>query len=219
MSTIDCAIISKHIFILFIMSNEKSVFDESCRIRIIKNLIYFISILDFLMHYVLTIEMNVFEQIYQTFGRVSKVNSTAIPLCELPIKKYLSFSLSEMSLYIFYLSILTLLISIEAIRKSSFELYRFYIIIKFIFSIISLIFCTIYTGQMNFISTSLTIPHEINSISITIDPCLIYTREKIAIYILSIVNVFVFLISMECSKIFSFFKIKIIQIYTLTSID
>jgi hypothetical protein len=192
------------------MSNEK----YSCQIRIIKNLIYFISLFDFLIHYVLMIEMNVFEQIYQLFG---KINSTAaIPLCEIPIKKYLSFSLSEMSLYILYLSIVTLLISIEAIRKSSIELYRFYIIIKFIFAISSLLLCTIYifvNRQMTFISTTLTIPYENDAISITIDPCLVYTREKITICILSIVNVFVFLMNMECSKVFSFFKIKHSDIY------
>jgi hypothetical protein len=179
----------------------------------IQNLIYFISIFDFLIHYALMIEMNVFEQMYQLFG---KVNSTAIPLCEIPIKKYLPFSLSEISLYILYLSILTLLISIEAGRKSSIELYRFYVIIKFIFAISSLIFCTLYTlvnRQMSFISTSVTIPHEIESISITIDSCLVYAREKMATCILSIVNVFVFLMSIECSKFVSLLKIKYSDIY------
>ena len=54
-------------------------FNKSRRIRLIKNLIYLISLLDFLLHYALMVEMNVFQQIS---------NSTAIPLCELPIKKY-----------------------------------------------------------------------------------------------------------------------------------
>jgi len=188
---------------------------KSRRIRIIKNLIYLISLLDFLVHYVLMVELNVFEQIYQTFGKVSKSNSTTISLCELPIKKYLPFSLSQMSLYIFYLSILTLLISIEAMRKSSYQLYRFYIIIKFIFAIISLLFCTIYTlinRKITFIPTSLIIPRQNDLISITIDICLVYAREKLTIYILAIINVFIFFISMECSKVFSFLKIIIIKV-------
>jgi hypothetical protein len=195
--------------------NIKIALVKSRRIRIIKNLIYLISLLDFFIHYVLTIEMGVFEQIYQTFRNVSKSNSSAISLCQLPIKKYLPFSLSEISLYILYLSILTLLISTEAIRKSSYQLYRFYIIIKFIFAIISLFFCTFYTfidRQMTFLPTSLVIPHENDFISITIATCLLHAREKIAIYILAIVNVFLFLMSCECSKVFSFYKRKIIQV-------
>jgi len=188
---------------------------KSRRIRIIKNLIYLISLLDFLVHYALMVELNLFEQISQTFGKISKSNSTAISLCESPIKKYLPFSLSHMSLYIFYLSILTLLISIEAMRKSSYQLYRLYMIIKFIFAIISLLFCTIYTlinRKITFIPTSLIIPRENNLISITIDTCLVYAREKLTIYILAIVNVFIFFISMECSKVFSFLKIIIIKV-------
>ena len=198
-------------------------FEKSRRIRIIKNLIYLISLVDFLLHYALTVEMDVFEQIYQKFGKISQLNSTAIPLCKSPIKQYLPFSLSEMSLYILYFSILALFISIEAIRKSSFLLYRFYIILKFIFAIISLLICTSYTllnrGTV-FISPSLTIPPETNLISIRIDSCLTYTREKMAIYILSIVNVLIFLMSMECSKVFAFLtKIKILQIYDNYSSD
>jgi hypothetical protein len=195
--------------------NTTLPFAKSRRIRIIKNLIYLISLLDFLLHYALMVELGVFEQIYQTFGKVSKLNSTTISLCESPIKKYLPFSLSEMSLYILYLSILTLLISTEAMRKSSFQLYRFYIIIKFIFAIISLLFCTIYTlinRKISFIPASLIIPHENDLISITIDTCLIYTREQTAIYILAIINVFIFFMSLECSKVFSFLKTMIIKV-------
>ena len=110
-----------------------------------------------------------------------------------------------MSLYILSLSILTLLLSIEAMRKSSYHLYRIYIIIKFIFAITFLFLCTIYTlvnRKMTFIKTSLIIPHD--SASITIETCLIYAREKMAIYILAIFNVIIFCISVECSKIFSF---------------
>jgi hypothetical protein len=187
-------------------------FEKSRRIRIIKNLMYLIALLDFLLHYAITVEMGVFEQIYQTFGKISQSNLTAISLCELPIKKYLPFSLSQMSLSILYLSILTLFLSIEAIRKSSFQLYRFYIIIKFIFATISLFFCTIYTLvnlQMNFIKSSVIIPrlqYEQDFISITVNTCLIYAREKITIYILVILNVFIVFMSIECSKVFSFIK-------------
>ena len=211
-----------HLFILIsiFMSDEHFLSNsipltlrKSRRIRIIKNLIYLIILLDFLLHCILTIELNVVEQIYRT---LEKANSTAIPLCQLPIKQYLAFSLSDMSLYILYCSILALFISIEAIRKFSFSLYRFYMMMKFIFAISSLSLCTIYTiidRQMSFISSSLTIPHENTPpISITIDPCLTYTREKMAIYIFSIVNVFAFLLSIECAKVFSLVKIKVIQI-------
>jgi hypothetical protein len=189
-----------------------TTFEKSRRIRIIKNLMYLIALLDFLLHYAITVEMGVFEQIYQTFGKISQSNLTAISLCELPIKKYLPFSLSQMSLSILYLSILTLFLSIEAIRKSSFQLYRFYIIIKFIFAMISLFFCTIYTLvnlQMNFIKSSVIIPrlqYEQDFISITVNTCLIYAREKITIYILVILNVFIVFMSIECSKVFSFIK-------------
>jgi len=198
-----------------ILSNGTITFEKSRRIRIIKNFIYLISLLDFLLHYVLMVELNVFEQIYQTFGKVSKSNSTAISLCESPIEKYLPFSLSQISLYILYLSILTLLISTEAMRKSSFQLYRFYILIKFIFSIVSLLFCTIYTvinRKIIFIPTSIIIPRENDFISLTINTCLIYAREKMAIYILAIINVLIFFMSMECSKVFSFLKAMVIKV-------
>jgi hypothetical protein len=190
-----------------IASDDITDFKKSRRIRIIINLIYLISLLDFLLHYALMVEMNVFQQIYQTFGKISEPNSTAISLCELPIKKYLSFSLTQMSLYILYLSILALLLSTEAMRRSSSQLYRFYIIIKFIFAMTFLSLCTIHAlvnRRMTFIQTSLIIPHD--SAAITIDTCLIYAREKMAIYILAIFNVLIFLISMECSKVFSFLK-------------
>jgi hypothetical protein len=189
-----------------------TTFEKSRRIRIIKNLMYLIALLDFLLHYAITVEMGVFEQIYQTFGKISQSNLTAISLCELPIKKYLPFSLSQMSLYILYLSILTLFILIESIRKSSFQLYRFYIIIKFIFAMISLFFCTIYTLvnlQMTFIQSSVIIPrlqYEHDFISITVNTCLIYAREKLTIVILVMLNVFIFFMSIECSKVFSFIK-------------
>ena len=181
--------------------------------RVLENLVYLISLFDFLIHYALMSEMNVFERIQQLFGIG---NSTAIPLCEVPIKNYLPFSLSEISLYILYLSILTLLISIEAVRKSSIELYRFYIIIKFLCAISSLLLCTISAvanRQSSFIAASLTIPQGTDGISITIDPCLVYTREKTAICVLSIVNVFVFLMSMESAKVFASLKIKHPDIY------
>lgn len=202
------------------MSNEKLflqpsplTFGRSRRIRIIKNSIYLVSFLDFLLHYALTVEMNVFEQIYQAFGMAA--NSTAISVCQSPIKRYLRFTLSELSLYILYFSILTLLISTEAMRKSSFPLHRTYVIIKFTFAMISLSLCTIYTiidRRMSFISPSLPIPYKNVPISITVDPCLTYAREKMATYVLSIVNVFVFLLSLEFSKVFSFVRIKVIQI-------
>ncbi|CAF2784548.1 unnamed protein product [Rotaria sp. Silwood2] len=191
--------------------NKMSTFKQSRQIQIIKNFMYLISLFDFLLHYALMVEMDLFKQIYLSFRKFSESYSTAISLCELPIKKYLPFSLSQMSLYIFYFSILTLLLSTEAIRKSSSVLYRFYIIIKFIIAISSFFLCIIYTivnQMMPFIQTSLIISrlkYENNSISLTIDTCLIYAREKIAIYILAISNVLICFISMECSKVFSFF--------------
>ena len=193
-----------------VIPNMTFKFEKSRRIRIIKNLIYLISLLDFLVHYALMVELNV----YQTFGKVSKSYSTAIPLCELPIKKYLPFSLSQMSLYILYLSILTLLMSTEAIRKSSYQLYRCYIIIKFIFSMTLLFLCTMYVlvdRKTTFIQTSIVIPrHGVTSLSI--DTCLIYAREKMAVYILSVVNVFIFFMSMEYSKVFSFLKPMVVNV-------
>jgi hypothetical protein len=197
------------------MSNEKNcliptksegkTFEKSRRVRIIKNLMYLISLLDFFLHYVLMIEMG-------AFGKILISHSTAIPLCELPIKKYLPFSLSQMSLYIFYLSIFTLLLSTEALRKSSLLLYRCHLMIKFMFVISLLFFCTIYTivnRRANFVHTSLVIPrleNENNLFSINIETCLIYTREKMAIYILVVLNVFIFFMNMECIKVFSFLQ-------------
>ena len=202
-----------------IMSNEKicltnnstSTSGKSRRIKIIKNLAYLMSLFDFLVHYILMVELGLFEQIYQTFRKSSKTNVTAIPLC----KQYLSLNLSQMSLYIFYFSIIVLFISTEAMRKSSYQLYRFYIILKFIFALIFLLLSTIYIfldRQMYIMPTSLVIPRENNFINITINTCLMYTREKLIAIILALVNVFLFYLSLECSKVFSFCKTKIIQV-------
>ncbi|CAF2007702.1 unnamed protein product [Rotaria magnacalcarata] len=189
--------------------NRTFKFNKSRRIQIIKNFMYLLGLLDFLLHYAILVEMYLFKQIYLSFTQISDSYSTAIPVCELPIKQYLPFSLSQMSLYIFCLVILSLLLLTESIRKSSSELYCFYTIIKCILSITSFILCIIYSiahQNKSFILSSLILPHsqnETNSISITIDACLIYTREKIAINILAISNLFICFMSMECSKVFS----------------
>ena len=204
------------------MSTAKNFFDhvslsspKSRRIRIIKNLMYFISLFDFLIHYALTIELNVFGQLSQALGKVSRSNSTAISLCHLPIKQYLPVSLSDLSLYLLYISILVLFISIEAIRKSSISLYRFYMVMKFLMAIMSFALCMIYMiidRRTSFVIPSLIISSETNSIAVTVDACLMHIREKLAITLLSIVNMFIFFLSLECSKVFSLIKIKFIQI-------
>ena len=204
------------------MSNEKHFTHslpvssgKSRRIRIIKNLIYLITAFDFLIHYAISIELNAFESLYQRFGKVFKENSSTISLCQLPIKQYIPFSLSDLNLYILYFSILTSFISIEATRKSSVTLYQSYIIIKFILAILFFSVGMIYIlidQQIPFIFPSLNISYERNSIALTVDICLTHVREKLAIYLLSIVNVMVFLLSVECSKVFTYRKIKFIQV-------
>ncbi|UJR09790.1 hypothetical protein I4U23_014017 [Adineta vaga] len=200
----------------------KSKFEmKSRRIQIIKNFIYLISFLDFLLHYAITIELGLFEQIYQLFHQILPSNSTAVSLCRLPMAEYLSFHISQISLYILYFSFFTLLLSIEAIRKSSFHLYRIYILMKFTFAMFLLIFYTIHTLinlKMAYIQSTVSIPHshdadqQSDSIFISIDTCLIHTRERIAISLLTILNVFVFVISVECSKVFPFLKKNVIKV-------
>ena len=191
---------------------------KSRRIQIITNFVYLISILDFLLHYTVAIELGLSDQIYQSFHAISPSNSTAISLCKLPMEEYLSFHISQMSLYIFYLSFLTLVLSIEAIRKSSFQLYRFYILMKFTFALVSVVLCTTNTVinlKMASIQPVISIPYtygESNSILLNTDICLIHTRESMAAHLLAVLNVFVFVISIECSKIFPFRKSDIIQV-------
>ena len=185
---------------------------KSSRFQIIKNLIYFISLFDFLIHYTLVIELGVFEQIYRLFEKVPQIHFSSIQLCQLPIKQYIPFNLSQLNFYIFYLSILTLILSIEAVRKSSLFLYRIYIMIKFLFIIALLVLCIINISAnltINFIHTPIILEHShIHNSSdlINTDTCLTYAREKMAHYLLTIFNLFVFFMSMECSKLFPLFQ-------------
>jgi hypothetical protein len=111
------------------------IFKKSLRLRIIKNVIYLISLLEFFIHYILAVEMGI--------KKILRHYSPSIELCQLLIKQYMPFNLSQMNFCILCLSILTLLFSTEAVRKSSLFVYRIYIVIKFIFVIGSLFLCTI----------------------------------------------------------------------------
>lgn len=196
------------------MSNEKSLpisSEKSRRIRMIEHLIYFITIFDFLLHFAISIELNLF----QSLGNVSKSNSQMISVCQLPIKQYLPVSLSDFNLWILYFSIFTTFISIEATRKSSVILYQFYIVMKLILAIVFFSLGMIYAivdQQVSFVYPSLDIPFETNSIALTIDFCLAHVREKLAIYFLSIINILMVFFSIECSKVFTYQKIKFIQV-------
>ena len=176
--------------------------EESHRIRSMKTVIYLISLLDFLLHYILVVQMGFFEQISQLLSNHSLNYLPSIPLCQLPIHQYTSFNLTQYTFYIFYLSLITLLFSIEAVRRSSLLHYRITIILKFLFVIVLLFLCTLNTAanlHHPFLLEQMTVDNS--SMLINIETCLIYTREQIAYYILTIFNIFLFILSIECSKI------------------
>lgn len=58
--------------------NKISISKMSHRIRIIKNLMYLMSSLDFLLHCALMVEMDLFKQIYLTFLKTSDSYSIAV---------------------------------------------------------------------------------------------------------------------------------------------
>lgn len=205
--------IIRFFFLSFDLFMSKMITDEDFpRIRSMKTVSYFISFFDFFIHYILVVEMGIFKEISQFVSNHSSTSPPSIPLCQLPIHQYIPTNLSQCTFYILYLSFLTLLFSIEAIRRSSLLHYRIYIILKFLIVLVSLLFCIINTSanlHYSFIRTPILL-EQINlynsSALINIETCLIYTREKLAQYILIICNIFVFFFSIQCSKILPFLE-------------
>ena len=199
---------------LALFNEESSTTEDFPRIRAMKTVIYFLSVLDFLIHYILIVEMGIFQQISQIVTNHSSNSPPSIPLCQLPIHQYIPINLSQCTFYILYFSILTLLVSIEAVRRSSLLHYRICIILKFLIVLVSLLFCIINTSanlHHSFIRTPILLEpiHVYNgSTLINIETCLVYTREKLAQYILIICNIFVFFFSIECSKRLPFLDVE-----------
>jgi hypothetical protein len=179
---------------------ESNAFPSS---RTVRSLIYLISLLDFLFHYALTVEMGILDQIHGHFQPRSSNESKGIEICELPIRQHLPFHLSQLNVHIVCLSFIALVICTEAMRKSSFVLYRLYLIIKLVFVAVSLwlyIVNTLANVKTNFIHTPLLIPQIHNMSSGTLlnmATCFIYVRERMAVCLLAIFNTFIFCMSIE----------------------
>ena len=186
--------------------------------RTVTSLVYLISLLDFLFHYALTVEMGLFDQVHRHFQQPTPNNkSIVIELCELPIRQHLPFHLSQLNAHILCLSFMALLISTEATRRSSLALYRLYLTVKFVFVTGSLwlyIVNTMANVQMNFIHTPLLLPQmrtnsSSSTTSLDMDTCFIYVRERMAVCLLAIFNTFVFCMNIEySSSIDQFWKAK-----------
>ncbi|CAF1164773.1 unnamed protein product [Didymodactylos carnosus] len=183
------------------------IFKNSYHSRMLNSFIYLFPLLDFLLHYSIVIDLGATESLKSLVIRHSstQLNTSTIELCRLPIRDYIPFTLSDLSLYILFLSIFILVIALESSRKNSIYLYETYLILKLFLAICSLVLLIIYTLvglKSDFIlspvSSLSTIKAKYNENFINIDKCLIYTKEKISVYTLTILNSFVFIISMEC---------------------
>ena len=171
--------------------------------RTVTSLIYLIALLDFLFHYTLTVEMGIFDQIHEHFQPGLRNVSHGIELCELPIRQHLPFHLSQLNAHILCLSFVALVVCTEAIRKSSFVLYRLYLTIKLVFVAASLwlyIVNTLANMKKNFIHTPLVLPQLHNTSSATLlnmGTCFMYVRERMAVCLLAIFNTFIFCMNIE----------------------
>ena len=198
---------------LSLMDQQRVTFKRSRRIQMIKRLVCLIALLDFLLHYAVTVDLGALEQMSRLLGRRLTRDSRSIHLCHLPIKQYLPFSLSEVSVYVLYLSLWTLILATEAMRKSSLNLYRLCIVMKFSFALGSLLLWLVYTvidRKLTFIHTPLMLRRaefdQTNGTSVSIDLCLSYAREKTALDLLAILNVVLFFTTVQCSKVFVFLQ-------------
>lgn len=192
---------------------SKRTLHTSRRVRLITNLTYLISTLDFLVHFAIVIELGLFHSIHQYFEPAKNITTNVIELCHLPILDYLPFHLSNLNIPILCLSIFGLIISFQALSKSSILFYRFYMATKFFMTIgfLSLYLLNITANLENsFVHSSIVLPNDpqgYTSNTLDIEPCGIYIRENLALRILSIFDAFIFCMAIECSTLFAWLKV------------